>query len=87
MVTCPLASVWDAPPIPVTTRRIFHIVKPGETMISIAKRYGVALEDLQRWNPGARATAGKRLAVEVRAPVRGKPRAKAKAKPYKKAGR
>jgi spore germination protein YaaH len=74
-----------APPIPILMRRIFHTVKPGETLASIARRYGVALEDMRRWNPGAKVAAGQKVAVEVRA--KGKPRAKAKPKPYKKAGR
>jgi membrane-bound lytic murein transglycosylase D len=76
-----------APPIPLLMRRIYHTVKPGETLAAIAGRYGVALEDLRRWNPGARVTPGTRVAVEVRAPVRGKARSKAKGRPYRKAGR
>jgi membrane-bound lytic murein transglycosylase D len=76
-----------APPIPVVMRRIYHTVKSGETLTSIAKRYGVALEDLRRWNPGAKTVPGQRLAVEVRAPVKGKPRSKSKSRTYKKAGR
>jgi membrane-bound lytic murein transglycosylase D len=75
-----------APPIPILTRRIFHTVKPGETLASISRRYGVALEDLKRWNPGARSTPGTRVAVEVRVAVR-KARSGSKLKPrtYKKA--
>ena len=76
-----------APPIPIVMRRIFHTVKPGETLAAIAKRYGVALEDLRRWNPGSRATPGQKLALEVRASPKGKPRPKPKPKRYKKAGR
>ena len=81
--------IMYAPPIPVRTRRIFHTVKSGESFASIAKRYGVAIEDLKRWNPGSGVTPGKKLAVEVRAPTRskGKPRPKPKGKPYKKADR
>jgi spore germination protein YaaH len=77
-----------APPIPILMRRIFHTVKSGETLASIARRYGVALEDMKRWNPGVRVTPGQKVAVEVRAPVKkGKPRAKPKPKTYKKADR
>jgi membrane-bound lytic murein transglycosylase D len=77
-----------APPIPILMRRIFHTVKPGETATSISKRYGVAAEDMKRWNPGVRFTPGVKVALEVRAPVRkAKTRAKAKGKTYKKAAR
>jgi membrane-bound lytic murein transglycosylase D len=78
-----------APPIPIVTRRIFHTVKPGETMASISKRYGVAPEDMKRWNAGVRFAPGVKVAVEVRAPVKRKPRSKtaAKGKTYKKASR
>jgi LysM repeat protein len=55
-------------------------VKPGETLVSIARRYGVAEEDMKRWNPGVRASAGRRLAVEMRAP----PAAKTKKKVSRK---
>ena len=82
--------IMYAPPIPIRTQRIFHTVKAGETFASIAKRYGVAIEDLKRWNPVSRIGAGQKLALEVRAPTKsakGKPRSKAKGKPYKKADR
>jgi LysM repeat protein len=53
-----LASVtpWATPiviasPTPIPTP-IVHIVQPGETLISIALDYGVALEALQAANPG-----------------------------------
>jgi membrane-bound lytic murein transglycosylase D len=65
-----------APPIPMRLRRIFHTVKPGETLVSIARRYGVAEEDMKRWNPGVRASAGRRLAVEMRAAPAAKTRKK-----------
>ena len=78
-----------APPIPITMRRIFHTVKPGETPASIARRYGVALEDMRRWNPGTRFTPGQKVAVEVRASAskKGKSRPKPRSKTYKKADR
>jgi len=59
--------IMYAPPIPVTTRRIFYTVKPGETLASIASKHRVSVEDLKRWNGVSRAVAGKKLAVEVRA--------------------
>lgn len=59
--------IMYAPPMPVRVRRIFHTVKAGETLVAIARRYGVAEEDMKRWNPGVRVTAGRRLAIEIRA--------------------
>ena len=79
--------IMYAPPIPVATRRVFHTVKKGETLTSIANRYKVSVEDLKRWNGVSTAVAGKTLALEVRStPSRpkGKPKAQAKGKPYKK---
>jgi membrane-bound lytic murein transglycosylase D len=69
--------IMYAPPIPVATRRLFHTVKKGETLWSIANRYHVSVEDLKRWNGVSTAIAGKTLSLEVRS-------AKAKSKPYKK---
>ncbi len=79
--------IMYAPPIPVVYRRIWHTVKAGETLTSIANRYGVALQDLKQWNPGAGVSAGQRLAVDVKTTPKGKPRPKAKGRPYKKASR
>ena len=83
--------IMYAPPIPMRTRRVYHTARTGDTMHSVAKRYGVAVEDLQRWNGTDRIRPGQRLAVEVRAPTRrvhkGKPKAQPKGKVYKKADR
>ncbi len=65
-----------APPIPVTTKRIFHTVKRGETLTSIANRHRVSAEDLKRWNGVSSAVAGRKLAVEVRAVAKPKPKRK-----------
>ena len=73
--------IMYAPPIPVTTRKIFHTVKPGETLASIARNHRVSVEDLKRWNGVSQAVAGRKLAVEVRASApKSKPRPKAKPK-------
>jgi len=78
--------IMYAPPIPVAIRRIFHTVRPGETLPSIANRYKVSVEDITSWNPKvSRATAGQKLMLEVRAPAKGKPRKKATGRPYKRA--
>ncbi|HVL36977.1 MAG TPA: LysM peptidoglycan-binding domain-containing protein, partial [Burkholderiales bacterium] len=65
-----------APPIPAAARRVVHTVKAGETLASIARRYGVSAADLQRWNPGIRIASGQRLAVHVPAGAPRKPAAK-----------
>jgi membrane-bound lytic murein transglycosylase D len=77
--------IMYAPPIAVIYRRIFHTVKQGETFASIARRYGVTVDDMKRWNPSGRATPGQKVALEVRAAAKGKPRKKAKGKPRKSA--
>jgi len=77
--------IMYAPPIPVLMRKIFHTVRSGETLLSISRRYGVAVDDIKRWNHVGRVSTGQRLVLEVRAPVRGKAkRGKAKPKPRKK---
>lgn len=72
--------IMYAPPIPVTMRRVFHTVQPGETLASIAKKHRVSEEDLKRWNGVSKAVPGRKLALEVRATPKAKPRAKAKTK-------
>ncbi len=54
--------IMYASPIPRGGRT--HVVRRGETPWSIARRYGVPLKDLQRWNRiGSHITAGQRLAI------------------------
>jgi membrane-bound lytic murein transglycosylase D len=65
--------IMYAPPIPITYRRIYHTVKAGETLASIGRRYGLALEDMKRWNPKG-AVVGERVFMEVRAAPRRKHR-------------
>lgn len=50
--------------VPVN-RTFFHTVHSGDTLTAIARRYGVTIEDLRRWNGLARATvrSGQRLRV------------------------
>jgi membrane-bound lytic murein transglycosylase D len=62
-----------APPIPITYRRIYHTVQPGETLASIGRRFGVSLEDMKRLNPQG-AVAGQRVFMEVRAKVSPRPK-------------
>lgn len=81
--------IMYAPPIPITYRRIYHTVKPGETMVSIARRYGVSVDDMKRLNPKG-AVVGQRVTMEVRASgkakSKGKSRSRPKGKPKKSAG-
>ena len=76
--------IMYAPPIPITYRRIYHTVKPGETLASIARRFGVSLDEMKHLNPKG-AVVGQRVTMEVRAAARakpkGKPRPQAKGKP------
>jgi membrane-bound lytic murein transglycosylase D len=61
------ASIMMEPDLPAT-RRVTHTVRKGESMASIARRYGVSLVQLKTWN-GGRGTvaAGQRISVQVRA--------------------
>jgi len=79
--------IMYAPPIPITYRRIYHTVKPGETLASIARRYGVQLDDIKRLNPKG-AVVGQHVTMEVRAKskAKGKPKTAPKGKPKKNVG-
>jgi membrane-bound lytic murein transglycosylase D len=47
----PLPEVFMQPPMPEPRKRkVVHVVKSGETLSSIAKRYQVSADDLRRWN-------------------------------------
>jgi membrane-bound lytic murein transglycosylase D len=63
-----------APPIPLSvraaTRHLLHTIKTGETLYSIARRYGVTVADLRRWNPTARVVAGGKLAIQAKGKTR-----------------
>jgi membrane-bound lytic murein transglycosylase D len=54
--------IMYAPPIPSGGRT--HVVRRGETAWGIARRYGVSVKDLQRWNRiGRHLMAGQRLVI------------------------
>ena len=58
--------IMYAPPIPVRGARTFtHTVKRGETLQAIAQRYRVSVDDLRRWNPIGRVSAGQRLTIHA----------------------
>jgi len=65
-------TVFTAVP---TGRTLYHRVRKGETLTSIAARYQVSAHDLQTWNSGlgSRVTQGQRLRVisDVAAPSGG----------------
>ena len=51
--------------VPGNGRTLYHRVRKGETLQSIATRYGVTIQDLKGWNGGAggKLTVGERLRV------------------------
>jgi peptidoglycan lytic transglycosylase D len=54
--------IMYAPPVPSGGRT--HVVRRGETEWGIARRYGVSIKDLRRWNHiGAHLMAGQRLVI------------------------
>ena len=76
--------IMYAPPIPVSMRRVFHTIRTGDTLAGIARRYGVSVEDIRRWNPLSRFSAGRSIVLEVRVAARSKARPKARGKPRNK---
>jgi membrane-bound lytic murein transglycosylase D len=79
-----------APPIVKSnrSRTVVHIVRAGETEYGIARRYGVRVEDLKRWNRYATLQAGQRIVIQssYRKPSKPRPVARdAKGKPKQQA--
>jgi penicillin-insensitive murein endopeptidase len=50
---------------PAAAEQQVHLVKQGETLAEIARRYAVTVRDLERWNEGVRPEA-----LSVRQPIR-----------------
>ncbi len=64
----PLPAVFRPPVLPEPRgRKIVHIVKSGETLFAIARRYRVRVEDLRVWNRIDNLMAGQRLVIRSRA--------------------
>jgi D-alanyl-D-alanine endopeptidase (penicillin-binding protein 7) len=68
-----IAAPASTKPAPSTRRKITHIVRRGDTLTAIAKRYGTTVAAVRDWNglSGSAIKAGRRLTVYTRraAPV------------------
>ena len=67
-----------APPIPAqmprqAPRGVIHTVKAGETLGTIANRYGVKIDDLRRWNAVGRLAPGQKLRIQSATATQSKP--------------
>ena len=64
---CVVLALMTAVPSEAFAGRVEHTVAPGETLGGIARRYGVKLNDLRKWNKikGDRIREGQKLRVEV----------------------
>ena len=60
-----------APPAAVVSRTETYKARRSDTLVKIADRFGVSLEDLRRWNhlAGGTVTAGQRIRVSEPAPA------------------
>ena len=71
----PLPAMYRPPSAPepkTTLRKLSYMVRRGDTLSAIARRYRVSVEDLRRQNHIGRLRAGQRLVVEVRQPPHAK---------------
>jgi membrane-bound lytic murein transglycosylase D len=60
----PLPAVFQTPPPPQPRRnKLVHIVRQGDTLFSIARRYRVSMDDIKRWNKLQSLMTGQRLVV------------------------
>ena len=56
-------------PQPLPAKRLIHVVKRGETMASISRKYNVTISDLCKWNnlnQRAKLNSGRRLVIFIR---------------------
>ncbi len=59
--------IMYAPPVQPVVRRIaYHIVRKGDTLRAVARRYRVTVADLQRWNPKLNFSEGQRVRLVMR---------------------
>ena len=69
----PLPAVFRQPALPPARRGgAIHIVRKGETLYGIARRYHVSTDSLLRWNHVGVLTTGQRLVIYRPAKARGK---------------
>jgi peptidoglycan lytic transglycosylase D len=63
--TLPASFFQPTTPDRPRRRKTVHVVKSGDTMSAIARRYRVTVDDLRRWNSklGAALTAGQRVII------------------------
>jgi membrane-bound lytic murein transglycosylase D len=70
----PLPAVFRQPALPPRQRGgAIHIVRKGETLYGIARRYHVSTDSLLRWNHVGVLTTGQRLVIYRPAKARSKP--------------
>jgi peptidoglycan lytic transglycosylase D len=77
--TLPAAFFQPSAPEP-RRKKIVHVVKSGDTLSAIARRYRVTVEDLKRWNKIGVLSTGQKLSIYRAAPAR-----KVKVRPMAKA--
>ncbi|MGB5080997.1 MAG: transglycosylase SLT domain-containing protein [Burkholderiales bacterium] len=59
----PLPAVFRQPTAPARRGGLLHIVRKGETLYGIARRYRVSTDSLRRWNHIGVLTTGQRLYI------------------------
>jgi peptidoglycan lytic transglycosylase D len=59
----PLPAVFHQPTTPARGGRLLHIVRKGETLYGIARRYRVSTDSLRGWNHIGVLTTGQRLYI------------------------
>ena len=64
----PLPVAYRPPAAGTSTRTLHYKVKRGDTLSGIARRYGVSVDDLRRWNHLGRLIAGREIVIEAQQP-------------------
>ena len=88
-----LPVLFHLPPAPAIRARpkaprlVVHVVEKGDTLATIARQYGVGMDDLRRWNKIGRLAAGQRLQIRTIPSAQSAHPGASKAKQVKKAGK